>query len=501
MTANIPLAAPPTSPTPGLWLTVDLIPHSVSPGSQVVRGLILAPKSASGNITNDTELRPVLSLEDVEVAVGLGNVGAIAYAALKRKHPNCQIDILSPTPSAGAVATGSVTVSGTPSADYTVRIKISGRIIDVPWMTGEAATVFHARAVTYVGRFARELFCSPSVGSPDKLLLTAKTAGPIGNDIALSCEMLYGAGASAAIVAAFSGGTTEPVFTSALATIVGQEYDFIGACLSNADAVATTGNLKLLADHVDLYDSGPQSKLQQIVVGHTGTRSAAVVSSVARNKQQVELFNLQNALCLPCEVMGDEMGGRMQGVALKISANRIGEEMLVYGSANPVGDNPTTAQSDAALIAGLAIGGYRSSGTPYVIRAVTTYSALPSGAPVQCTDCNEIDAIYQYAKDLRAALPVEFAGAKVRKDVTEPEDDLPEGVVEERDIRSFLVTRTHAYWIPKGVINGTHFDLQVSSGTLVVKINPSDETQVDIFIPAKPFKILAKMGLYVAKDG
>jgi hypothetical protein len=51
------------------------------------------------------------------------------------------------------------------------------------------------------------------------------------------------------------------------------------------------------------------------------------------------------------------------------------------------------------------------------------------------------------------------------------------------------------------VINGVHFDEQVTSGKLIVKVNATDETQVDIFIPAKPFKNLAKLGVYLAKDG
>jgi phage tail sheath gpL-like len=500
---GVPLAASPTSPTPGLWLTVDLIPKNVSPGSQPVKACILAPKNASGAIVNNTEIRPVLSLEEIEVAGGEGSLGSLAYARLKAKHPNCQVDYVSPTPSAGAAATGSIQVTGTITANYTGRIKIMGRTIDVPWNVGETASQWHAKAVTYIGRYKRDLFVSASVGTtPDRVLLTANSAGPAGNDVKVSFELLDGAGGTIATVdATLSGGTTEPDFTTALATIAGREYDFIGVCLSNADVVSTSGNFSRLDTHVTGIDEGPAAKLQQGVAGHTLTRTGAAVSSAARNEQQLELINLQNALSLPCEIMGDEIGGRMQGVALKISANRIGEEMLVYGATDPVANDPTTAQSDAALLAGLSIGGYTANGTPKLIRAITTYTATPTGAQVLPTDCNEIDAIYQYAKDLRASLPVEFAGAKVTKDLVEGDEDLPEGVVEERDIKAFIVARTKNFWIPKGVIDGTHFSEQLAGGKLIVKVNATDETQVDIFIPAKPFKNLAKMGVYLAKDG
>jgi phage tail sheath gpL-like len=464
----------------------------------------MAPKNSDGDIVNNTEIRQVYSLEDVETAMGsVASLGSLAYAALKRKHPNCLIDVVSPTPSAGAAATGSIQVSGTITADYTGRITISGRVIDVPWLVGESAAQFHAKAVTYIGRYSRDIYCHASVGTgPDRILLSANAAGPAGNDIAVSFTLLDGAGGTIADVdAALTGGTTEPDFTTALATINGREYDFIGVCLSNADAASTSGNFSRLDTHVTGLDTGPQAKLQQGIAGHTGLRTAAMVSSAARNEQQLELINLQNAMALPCEVMGDEMGGRMQGVALKISANRIGEEMQVYGAEDPVANHPTTAQSDAALLAGVTVCGYLQNGTPYVMRPITTYTATATGAQVLPTDSNEIDAIYQYAKDLRAALPLEFAGVKVSEDVTEPEDELPEGVVELRDIKSFIITRTRDFWIPKGIINKKHFEEQVAGGTLVVALNATDETQVDIFIPAKPFKNLAKMGLYMAKDG
>ena len=502
---GVPLAASPTSPTPGFWLTVDLIPRSVSPGSQPVRGCILAPKNSDGTIVNNTEIAAVLSVEDVQVKMGAaaGSLAELAYVALKAKHPNCLIDIVSPTPSAGASATGSVTVSGTITADYTGRFDIMGVIVDVPWNVGETPAQFHAKAVTYIGRYAHLLYCTASVGTgPDRVLLTANAGGPAGNDIRVSFTLIDGAGGSIATAdATLTGGVTEPDFTTALASIAGREYDFIGVCLSNADVVSTSGNFSRLDTHVTGLDTGPTAKLQQGIAGHTGTRTASAVSSAARNEQQLELMCLQNARALPCQVMGDEMGGRMQGVVLKISANRIGEEILVAGAADIVANDPTLVQSDAALLAGLSIGGYTDNGTPYLKRAVTTYSATSTGAQVLPTDCNEIDAMYQYAKDLRAAIPAEFPQCKIARDLEDGDEELPEGVAEERDVKAFIIARTRAFWIPKGVINGAHFNEQVTNGTLIVQVNDTDETQVDVFIPAKPFKNWAKTGMYLAKDG
>jgi phage tail sheath gpL-like len=302
-------------------------------------------------------------------------------------------------------------------------------------------------------------------------------------------------------VTAMTGGTTEPDFTTAFETIEGREYDYILPALSNADAASASGNVARLETHINGFNEGLNAHLQQGVVGHTGSRTAAAVSSVARNEQVIELLCAQQSESLPCEVAGDEMGDRMKQRALYISRNRIGTSMQIAAAADPVANNPTVAQSDAALLAGLSIAAYNERGEPYLVRAVTTYSQTDTGTQVLPTDCNEIDALYDYAKDLRAFLPVEFANARVTRDITEPSDDLPEGVVEERDIKAAIVARTRSFWIPKGVLNGDHFNEKLASGELVVRVNDTDETQVDIFIPAKPFKNLAKLGVYVAKDG
>ena len=501
---TLPLAAPPTSPTPGFWLTVDLTPKSVAAGSQPIRVAILGQKSSTGEIVANRK-REVLSEQDVERSHGIGNPVTLAYRSLRRRWPNARVDVLSPTPSEGQAASGAFQVSGTPTVGYTGRYKIHGVVIDVPWNVGETATDFHARSVTYIGRYTRRLAVTASHAStPSRVLLTSKVTGPIGNDVEVSFELLDGAGGTiAASVDALSGGSTEPDFTETLAAINGEEYDIIGLCLSNADVESTTGNVARLETHIDGLDSGPEAKLQQGLVVHTGLRTATAVSAVARNTQTLEILNAQNASSLPSEILGEELGDRAMQIQLKISANRIGTQYtnLIVGSQDPLGDTPDTAESDAALLSGVSLVGYNAYGECRLIRAVTTYSQTPEGAQVLPTDCNEIDAVYQYAKDLRAYLPTLYAGVKVARDSEGEEGDLPEGVVEEKDIRSSIIARTVGFWIPKGILQGAHFLEKVANGEVIVRVNDTDETQVDIFIPVKPTKNLAKLGVYIAKDG
>ena len=54
---TVPVAVEPSVKTPGVYLTVDLLAATANPGSAANRALIIAPKTSSGNITAQTEVR------------------------------------------------------------------------------------------------------------------------------------------------------------------------------------------------------------------------------------------------------------------------------------------------------------------------------------------------------------------------------------------------------------------------------------------------------------
>jgi phage tail sheath gpL-like len=504
---TLPLAANPTSPTPGLWLRVDLVPSTASPGSSTLRALIAGPKNqGAGDITVETEIRTVYSLSEVETAAGVGSLPALAYAALTAADPMAQVDLICPTASAGNQAAGAIALSGT-VVDGTACCFIDGVEIQVPIYAGEALTVWRDRAVELIGRHAHEIHYTPSAGSAGSVTLTAKAKGPAGNDGVFRCKLIDASGMTLAATQP-SAGSTELDYSTALGNCASREYDYIGLCLSNADAESTTGSVADLQDHINGHNSGLGAKLQQGVVGHIGTIAQAKVVTAVLNDQVMQYKTCSNAEALPCQVMADEIGDRMKRRRLEYNANRIGTLMRVPGSSDPIGDAPIApTETDDALSHGVSLCSYNSAGLPYLLRAVTTYQETTGGSAVLCTDCNEVDALYDFAKDLRTKLITEYSGKKVTESATEasdtPEEPLPENVVETNEIKASIVAVTEGFWIPKGVIDRTSFRAAVdptSDGEkLAVSVNDTDETQVDIYIPAKACKVLAKIGVYVRK--
>ncbi len=510
MTTTVPLAADPTNPTPGFWLTVDLLRSSTSPGTAGLKGLIVSPRATGiGDITDDTEIRAVFSEDDVKTAAGRC-LGYFAYKALfANDNGGPLVDLVCPAESAGAVATNTLTFAGAPTTNMTFRVWISGIPILVSWLVGEAVSDARDAAVLAVNQKVDEIFCVASAGVSGVTDLDANTKGPAGNDITLRTEIVEGAGGTCTAGGAnFTSGATEPDFTTVLSTVEGQEYDFILICSSNADAQsATTSNVSRTEDHMDSLKSGRNAKLQQAHVGSSGTIAQAKTGAIACNSEYMTHFCVENAESLPCELAGADLGDRMKRRRKEKNANRCFEELAyIRGAADKVTNNPTDAEGKDALTNGVSLGGYTANGTLVLLRSVTMRSQDAGGNPDRrCFDTSEVDAIFELGKDLRTYLPQTFftsgSQVKVMRNVTEDEEAPPEGVVEERDIKAAISKRIRDYWVPKGVIDGPAFEAADEAGEFIVRVNPSDENQVDAFIPAKALKVFAKLGVYLAKTG
>lgn len=505
---NAPLAVSPSNPQPGLSLVVDLLRGASSAATAGLRALIVAPReTGQGTITDDTEIVPVFSPEDVETAAGRG-LGYFSMKALLANDPEAVVELICPTPSAGATAATTLTFSGTPTDGNSWTVWIQGVAIEISWNVGEADTVARDNAVAAINAKGFDLFAVASAGAGGVVDLDARTAGPAGNDIRLRVVKNAGSGGTlTAGAATLTGGTTEPDFTSALAAAAIKEYDYILVCLSNADAqsASASSNGARVATHIDAHLEGFDAKLQQSIYGSTGSIAAAKTNAIARNHPNLEHLNSVNDESLPCEIAAAELGNRMFRRRRESNANRVLEPLVrVRGSADPAADKPTGGEPADALNNGVSLITYADNGTPILMRSVTTHSQDTQGNPDRrAFDTNEVDALYDYAKDLRAVIPQEYhspgSQVKVAKN-REPEDeDLPRGVVETRDIKATIVARTLNVWSPRGVIDDVKFQAAVDAGQLIVEINESDPTQVDIFIPAEVFKIAAKFGLYIAK--
>lgn len=505
MPNDFPLAVSATTKTPGFALVVNLLGGLPSSAIAAPRALIMAPKSSAGSITADTQLvRGVSGPDEVRTLLGPGTMGHLCAQQLFKAHPLAKVDVIAPGAGGGTAASGTIALAGTVTTDMTIRFWIKGYQIDLPWLVGTSATDAGEALEALINAATNYLPVSANNSSGTNTL-TAKVAGPAGNDVTLYYETLEGAGGTVTLSGAnLTAGATEPSFATALGNIVSWEYDFIIPCVSNADAqsASSTSNPGRVKTHIDTYDSGLDAKLQQAIVGVTGSLSSAITGCVGRNFGPMQYAFCMAGKSLGCEFAGWEAGRRMRAEEIDPAVNRIGDAEMIdglFGAHDLVADKPTAAEVEQALSNGLSIFNYDAQGDLYLVVPITTYSQDSSGnADSRLFYVSKVSGAFAFAKALRRRLPIEYAGAKISEDLGADDEPPPNGVVQVREVKASVVEVGRDF-VRKGVLNKAKFEAAVTSGDLMVRINPDNDSQVDIAVPADIVSPLARFSTVVLR--
>jgi phage tail sheath gpL-like len=379
------------------------------------------------------------------------------------------------------------------------------------WPAGGTADEFKELMNAAINAKSADLPATATSGGSGITTITGKVTGNISNDIGVKMKIRSQTGtetinAGQSIDTALSGGTTDPDLTSALAALEGREYHFIIPCLSNTDVlnVASSNSLDLVYNHIAGLNTGRNCKLQTFVVGCTGALASAIATTSdansCNNAEFGELIECINGRSLPCEFAGREVGGWLSALSLDAAANRIGELFDgCAGSDDKIADQPTDAECESALGNGVSLIGYTAQNSEFLIRAVTTHSQDAVGGPDRrLLDCENVHGTYIVARDIRTNLPLAFPQAKIQPDALPGEDDPPPGVLEERDIKSWCISRLRT-WARLGVINNASLTTAIADGSLIVEVDASDATQVNIVLPFEIIQPLAKLGVVIQR--
>ncbi len=501
-----PKAVSPGTLTPGIYIKVNLVAGAGGPNIGELRTLLLSPKSASGTLTPDSEIRTGGGEETAGTAFGIGTPGHLAAKQFYAGFPTGIVDFGAPAAAAGT-ATNNFTLSGTPTSNRALGVRVAGREFEVAWLVGESASDVRDKIVAGISQRTLDLPVVSTTGGAGVVTVTGKVPGNISNDILVRIYLKPTTGTvgteavSPSTLTALAGGTTDPDYTNILAAAQGKEYHVILPCLSNTDAEVTgsSSNAERALTHVELYNEGLNAKLQTVIYASTKTQAAAIAAAQARNVGYAQHVFCLNGQSLPCEFAAAEAGDRLNGTSLDPAINRIGNRIgtSLYGSQDLIGDQPTQPECESAIGSGVTILGYDTGGNVIVIRPITTYSQNSAGGPDRrLLDVQNVDATYIIARDMRAALPIEFANAKIIKDQAPGAQEIPEGVTEERDVKAFVISRLRV-WVRQGVALGSALDAAIESGELIVEVDELDATQLNIVVPISIVPPLAKFGLVV----
>jgi phage tail sheath gpL-like len=453
------------------------------------------------------------SADDVAVALGEGSLGHLAAIQMYAAFGNLQLDVVAPAPPTGAPASITLVIAGTPSDENQFTVTVAGRESPiVSWAFGESIGTFRTRLIGVInairtdrGRALLPVTASDGSGGGD-VDVDANGDGYWGNDITISVTKIKGTGGTLTSPAAnLSGGTGDFDIGNALASVATTEYAAIGLATSNTDASDddATSNPGLLAAYIAEKAEGLDALLQYGYVGHTGSIANVELGAIGRNFTNMTYAFIRDGQSLPSEVMGWDLGDSMRWYAQRASYNRIGNSApYLIGGADKTTDKLSGPEVEDLLSNGVTPYDFPQTGeTLYCIAPITTHSQDDNANnDVRCYWQLEPWVFNAIGRDLRTAVPAEFPNASITEDLPPGADALPPGVVERRDVFSFVVGRTRAY-VPIGWIQSNYLEEVVASGELQVEIDQTDPSQVNIFIPARAVKPLAKFSNVVHKTG
>ena len=175
----------------------------------------------------------VTSTDQAKSLFGAGSMLAIMYEAYRLNDSQGEVWVFpyDDTVNAGTQATGTVTVTGTATANGTIFLYIAGKLVRVGVASGDTATVVGDSIVTAVS--ANTDLPVSAVNAVGVVTLTAKNEGSLSNKIDVQVNFngslgneVTPAGLTVVIVA-MATGATDPDVATVIAAIGIEEFDFI----------------------------------------------------------------------------------------------------------------------------------------------------------------------------------------------------------------------------------------------------------------------------------
>lgn len=217
--------------------------------TQNQRTLLIGQKLAAGVAVADTPLL-VSRSDEAKTQFGIGSMLARMHEVYRANDLTGEVWCLPLADNgAGALASGTLTLTGPATAAGTLNLYIGAQRVQVAVGSTDAATAIAAAINTAIN--ADTTLPVTSTVLTNVVTVTARHKGTLGNSIKLQLNYRGLAGGEATpagvavAIAAMAGGATDPVLTTALAAMGDDEYDIIIMPYSDStslDALKTAMN-------------------------------------------------------------------------------------------------------------------------------------------------------------------------------------------------------------------------------------------------------------------
>ena len=279
----------------------DEIPNSIRvPGRYIefntrtaVRGLptnqqkmlLIAPMLPNGT---QPPLAPVSLFSDAEAA-DLFGAGSWAHLCVRQaftNNPYLDLTVIGVTDAEAAIAaTATVTLTGTASSIGVITVTIAGKDYQVSVATGETGATIASRLAEVINQPDTPVTAVPN---KEKIQLTAKNKGEIGNEIALTAQAT--AGDIMLATTAFANGDVNADIRQALDRVAGKRYHVI------CNAYTDSKNAKSLSEHIASVSNAIEKRGCIGVMGWRGTLASGTTFAGQLNDGRITIAWYKNAI-------------------------------------------------------------------------------------------------------------------------------------------------------------------------------------------------------------
>jgi phage tail sheath gpL-like len=437
---------------------------------QVYKTLLIGNKLAAGT-KPELEVQLITSAEQAAEYFGIGSVlSDMAAAYLKNNKINPLYCIAIDDNVAGALATGTITIGGTPTAAGTLSYMIGGKNVQVGVTTVDTPTTIAAALVAAITADTSLTVSAANVLGV--VTLTAKNKGLHANEMDVRQNYFLGeelpAGVTSVIVA-MSGGTGNPDVDEVWPVIGDDQYILMVTPWTDSQ------NLGKMETELDDRFGPLRQNDGYGLYGKRDTHGNLVTFGNTRNSQFTTVMGVKG----PSSpwVVAASLAGQVSAAG-SIDPARPFQTLKLVGVLAPAQSELfTLAERDILLHNGIATFNVDSGSNVLIESVITTFKENSFGSPDTSYLYLNTPLTLSYLRfDLKARITSRFPRHKLANDGTRFAPG--QAVVTPLSIKAEVITKFQE-WEEKALVEG----FEQFKSDLIVERNNDNPNRVDILLP------------------
>lgn len=455
--------------TPGQYIEFD--------NTRAVQGLpairhkilVLGQRLTTGSLPAGVPVR-ILSAAQAEDAFGRGSMMSAMLNALKaaNTYTECWALALDDN-AAGVTATGTITLSGSPTEAGTLNLYIGGQLVQAAVASGATAAALATALAAAVTADTSLPVTAAAVGAV--VTLTFRHKGECGNSLDVRLNYYSGERTPRGLVVAVSamnGGTANPDLQTAITAIGDEQYHTV------IEPYIDSSNLAKLEALMAARFGPMVMKEGQAFTAVSGSHAASTTLGGARNSPHLTIMGAGKSPTPPW--VWAAVAGAVD--AYEPDPARPRQTLPLPGVLPPaIVDRWTRDERNLALYDGISTTLVDAGGLVLIERLITTYQVNAFGvADISYLDIETMRTIAYLRFSVRSRIGLKFPRHKLASDGNQ--FGAGQAVVTPNIIRAELVM-LFLDWMDAGLTE----DVEQFKRDLIVERNASDPNRVDAIIP------------------